>query len=411
MFGFCKPISSKKRFLPFRVLNEDFSFTLYDQADQVIGKDWDKCAKQKGIFLNRQYLKIIEKSLFTKMLCRYVIVYHKGEACGIIYFQVLDFNTGAFTGLIEEKTLSAHKTTLKNYVNAHQNEVLMRLFTCGNNLISGDYGYCFETTINENMAHSILLEITELIAKEDRLKNIISAILIKDFEQVLKPEKLFKEENYTDFSVEPNMVVHVTPGLNSIEDYIQLFSKKYRNRAKSAFKKFEKVEIIDLNAAEVIKLESTIYSLYEAIFNDAKFRLLKLPVNYFSETKTLFENQFFMKGFFLDNQLIAFYSYFLNENEVVEAHYIGMNYELNQPYCLYQNILYDLIRVSISNKARILNLGRTAGEIKTTVGAVPQNLICYIKPQNTFSKLVQKPFIQLLQPIEYIPRNPFKEEG
>ncbi len=116
MFGFCKPISSKKRFLPYRVLNENFSFTLYDKADQISNNDWDTYAKQKGIFLNRAYLKIIEKSLFTKILCRYVIVYNKGEACGIIYFQVLDFNAGAFTGLIDEKSLSAHKTALKKEI-------------------------------------------------------------------------------------------------------------------------------------------------------------------------------------------------------------------------------------------------------------------------------------------------------
>jgi hypothetical protein len=57
-----------------------------------------------------------------------------------------------------------------------------------------------------------------------------------------------------------------------------------------------------------------------------------------------------------------------------------------------------------------VNLGRTASEIKTTVGAKPHELLCYIKPQNTVSKLILKPFMQFLQPTEWIPRNPFKEE-
>jgi hypothetical protein len=44
-------------------------------------------------------------------------------------------------------------------------------------------------------------------------------------------------------------------------------------------------------------------------------------------------------------------------------------------------------------------------------GAKPEDLICYIKPQNTISRLIQKPFISFLQPQPWIPRNPFKEEA
>jgi hypothetical protein len=69
-----------------------------------------------------------------------------------------------------------------------------------------------------------------------------------------------------------------------------------------------------------------------------------------------------------------------------------------------------MIDEAIRNKRTVVNLGRTAAEIKTTVGAKAYDLICYIKPQNTISKLIQKPFISFLQPAEWTPRNPFKEE-
>jgi hypothetical protein len=95
----------------------------------------------------------------------------------------------------------------------------------------------------------------------------------------------------------------------------------------------------------------------------------------------------------------------------LEAHYIGLDYEYNGQFNLYQNVLYGMIDEAIKNKLSKVNLGRTAAEIKTTVGAKPVDLICYIKPQNTISKLIQKPFISYLQPAEWIPRNPFKEES
>ena len=107
---------------------------------------------------------------------------------------------------------------------------------------------------------------------------------------------------------------------------------------------------------------------------------------------------------------IAFSSSFEVEESVLEAHYIGLDYSLNKELELYQNILYDFIGKAVVSGKSHVNLGRTASEIKSTVGAKVQELTCYIKPQNTVSKVILKPFINFLQPGEWIPRNPFKEE-
>jgi hypothetical protein len=298
----------------------------------------------------------------------------------------------------------------ENYIGANKEEVLMRLFTCGNNLVSGDYGFKFSASIKKELAHQLLIEITETIAKEEKLRGTISAILLKDFMKKLEPEEFFEEHKYTDFLVEPNMIVDIPPGVNSIGDYLQLFSKKYRNRAKSILKAGETLEKKNFSADDIVKHQEEIYTLYESVYEKAKFKLLKLPSDYFSETKKLFNDRFFVSGFFHNGTLIAFTSYFLMEGDCLEAHYIGLDYQLNQELDLYQNILYYNIQAAIENKRSKVNLGRTAAEIKTTVGAKAVDLICYTKPQNTISKLIMKPFISFLQPGEWTPRNPFKEE-
>ncbi len=410
MLGFCKPISSKKRFLPQRALAPGFSFCLFEKAEHLPAQEWNALAKHKGIFLHRDYLQIIESSNFAKLMWRYAMVQHEGKACGIVYFQISDFNAGLLADLAEQPSVNKHAAMLKKYVLAHHQETMMRLITCGNNLISGSYGFYFKPEIDEALVHQMVLSLTEIISKEDKLKNTISATLIKDFESPLKPAQIFVKEKYRTFSVEPNMVVDIPSGLNTLDDYIQLFSKKYRNRAKSIFKKFNGIQIKALSTAEVLALNSDIYTLYESIFNEAQFKLMKLPGNYFAACRQHFEDKFFVKGFYLEDKLVAFYSYIINNRGSVEAHYIGLNYEYNLDYCLYQNILYDLIKVAIEHKADKLNLGRTAAEIKTTVGALPQDLICYIKPQNTVFKLIQKPLMTMLEPSAYTPRNPFKEE-
>jgi hypothetical protein len=413
MFTFCKPISSKKRFSPLRKLDDKFSFTLFENASSIVPFEWDQITLLKTIYLEREYLQIIEKCTNSFLKCRYVIVYQNNVPCGVIYFQVIDFRAEIFGDLLGnqiEVEKSHRLKLLKSHIGDDKDKVLMRLFTCGNNLVSGEYGFLFSQNIKKETEHKLVLEITEIVSKEEKLSGAISAILLKDFEKKLEPEELFKGEKYTDFFVEPNLVVDIPSSVKSIQEYILLFSKKYRNRAKSILKTCEALEKRNFTLAEIEANEKEIYKLYESVYNHAKFKLLKLPTNYFSKVKKHFENEFFISGFYLNGKLVAFTSYFLMNDESLEAHYIGFEYDLNLEFDLYQNILYCNINSAIENKKTKVNLGRTAAEIKTTVGAKPVNLICYAKPQNTLSKLILKPFISFLQPSEWTPRNPFKEE-
>ncbi len=329
-----------------------------------------------------------------------------------MYFQVVDFKAGVFGDLLSKQVDSLRSTRMnlfERYIDSNREEVLLRLFTCGNNLVSGEYGFVFDKKIPGKTAGELVLEITDLISREEKLRGTISAVLIKDFHKPLQPGKLLEDEKFTRFLVEPNLVIELPKGLNSLTDYTALFSKKYRNRAKAIFKSLGHVEARYLDTDEIRSLEAEMYTLYESIFDRARFKLLKLPRHYFSEVKHLFGNDFIVKGFFAENQLIGFASCFVMPDKTLEAHYIGFDYDLNSVHDLYQNILYTMIDEGIRQHCRCVNLGRTAAEIKTTVGARPQELLCYIKPQNTISRLIQKPFISFLQPAPWTPRNPFKE--
>ncbi|PBQ31878.1 hypothetical protein CNR22_08880 [Sphingobacteriaceae bacterium] len=414
MFSFCKPVSSKKRFLPFRKINEEFSFSLMESADVIPVADWEAITLKKTTFLEKEYLKIVERSGHTKLTCRYAIVYQHKKPCGVIYFQIADFKAEVFGDIMDqqvENLKSKRMNLFERYIDKNKNEVLLRLFTCGNNLNSGEYGFRFSKTLKEETANELLLEITDLVSKEEKLRGTISAILLKDFEKALEPDSLFASEKYSQFFVEPNMIVDIPSNIHSIAEYIELFSKKYRNRARSIFKNAASLEIRELNAEEIKKQEKEMYRLYGEIFANAKFKLIKLPEDYFSSVKAIYPETFTVTGFFHEGALVAFASSFVMEDNSLEAHYIGFDYSLNHQFDLYQNILYLMISEGIKHKQTKINLGRTAAEIKTTVGAKAENLICYIKPQNTISRIIQKPFISFLQPAEWIPRNPFKEEN
>lgn len=411
---FCRTYNDKRRKRPQRKLEGDYTFTFYGSKVEVIPSEWEKVCENNNFFMCLSYLETIEKLHAPTITSRYVIIYKKKEPVFIAYFQVVDFKADVFGELIQSQINEVQSKRLKvfdKYVDKYKDEVIMRLVTCGNNFESGEHGFAYKDKISREEAFHLLEKINEVISKEEKLSGTIGATMLKDFYKAGLPKtKTLEENKYVEFAVDPDMVIEFAEGINNVTDYIATFSKKYRNRAKGILKAGAGLVKKDLSEQEVKKHNKQIFKLYENVFSHAKFKLVKLAENYFYELKKAFPDRFFVTGYFLEDKLVGFDSgYFLPGNKL-EAHYIGLDYEVNKEHELYQNILYHYIEIALSKKQKQLDLGRTAAEIKSTVGAKANELVCYLKPQNTLSNIILKPFINFLEPAEWVPRNPFKEE-
>jgi len=410
---FCRTYMEQRRKRKQRKLDDHHTFTFYDSILAVNPFEWQTLCDKKKFFLGREYLTLLERLHEGSIGMRYVIVYKKKQPVFAVYFQVIDFTAHVFGDLVAAQISELQSRRLKlfdKYISKYKDEVIMRLVTCGNNFVSGEHGFVYDD-IKKEEAFYLLHKVTELISREEKLRGTISATLIKDFyKRSLPKTKLLEEEKFIEFTVEPNMIVNIPAGVKSVNEYIATFSKKYRNRAKGIFKAGAAIEKRNLTIEEVKKYSKQIYKLYDHVFSNAKFKLVKLSEEYFYQMKKMFPETFFITGYFLDGKLVAFDSGYYLEGDELEAHYIGFDYAINKEYDLYQNILYNFIEAAIRSGKKHINLGRTAAEIKSTVGAKAHDLVCYIKPQNTVSKVILKPFISFLQPTEWVPRNPFKEE-
>ena len=88
---------------------------------------------------------------------------------------------------------------------------------------------------------------------------------------------------------------------------------------------------------------------------------------------------------------------------------MGMDEGKCKPIHLYQHMLYDVISHGMENRFHRLHFGRTAPEIKSTVGAVPSPMYGYVKHFSpAFNYLMVRTFTARLKPKEYIIRDPFK---
>jgi predicted transcriptional regulator len=71
-------------------------------------------------------------------------------------------------------------------------------------------------------------------------------------------------------------------------------------------------------------------------------------------------------------------------------------------------MLYDYIEIAIQKKIKTLNFGRTASEIKSSVGATPQDLTMYLRHKKSITNRILKLFLQRVQPTPFQQKIPFK---
>jgi hypothetical protein len=185
-------------------------------------------------------------------------------------------------------------------------------------------------------------------------------------------------------------------------------SSKYRKKAVSTIKQGAALERRSLTAAEIEVSFDKIQQLYSNVTNKAKVRLNHFDTTYFIQLKLQLQDDFELIGYYLEGELLGFNTTLYWDNNC-EAHSIGMNYDFNAPYALYQNMLYDQVRSAITKKKSKLILGRTAMEMKSNFGAEPYEMCCYVRHSGQLINKALKPVFNYIKQTEWTQRRPFKE--
>lgn len=392
----------------------DYAFSLYNSVTKVNQSDWLSIAELGSPFLNIPYLSALENKHPENMCFYYATIYKKSEPVAITYFQLVNFSADTFQSFIspESSEYTCPLTSyLKKYLTSHLiknvSKTNVRLLICGNTFISGEHGLSCKSGINKAEIFDVLADVIYDINQEEKPKGKISAVLVKDFYDAAKSNAdELKEFKYHDFLVEPNMIVTIS--WPTFDEYLNAMSKKYRNRAKTILKKGAELQKVYFSAEDIEQNASKIQVLYNNVHLKATFRMASLTSDYFVEMKRTLKDKFCFMAYYQNEELVGFRTSFIL-NDSIEAHFIGLNYEINKEIELYQNILYDYIKEAIENGFPNLCLGRTAAEIKSTVGAEAYQLICYVRHLNPLSNHLIKPFIDSIKTTDWVPRNPFKE--
>ena len=276
---------------------------------------------------------------------------------------------------------------------------------CGNVFLSGGHGI---STAENGSKKDIYSEIGTALDAVAANTKPMHAIFIKDFQLAsLVHTQSFLNFGYSEIKVEPNMIIQLKPEWKNFEEYKNILKSKYRVKANKADSKSSILETRLFSSKDLETYKHELQALYQNTIDKASFNAQVLNLDTYSQLSTSLKDNFIVKGYFLENRLVGFLTALVNDNKL-DAHFIGLDYELNKSHAIYPRILNDYVRIGIEKQVSSINLGRTASEIKTTIGANSIELSCYIKHKNPFLNSLIKPFLRRIKIKEFKQHSPFK---
>jgi hypothetical protein len=399
-----------------KILHQSGVSAAFFESASLLPAAWNLTAPGHNLLLHQDYLLALEQNPPKGMRFGYLMFFRQGQPIGVAALQVLHFK--ADQSLSQDEDVRDGRDTCffrafgKYLRSLVASQVEFTTIVCGSLLVTGEHGFYFKPGAISDSDLPSVVEKGVLYAQEEFAKRGMKpeVTFVKDFFEN-KSDKIngLRRMGYNEFCVQPNMILDIPPHWHTFDDYLHDLSSKYRVRARRAFKKMEGVERCDLSEKQIWAYNDRIFELYQHVADNADFNVIQLHPDYLLGLKQHLGDRFRMTGYFLDKQLIGFCTTIHNPIEL-EAHFLGYDPGENTHRQLYLNMLYDIIREGIEAGCQRINFARTALEIKSSVGAVPHQMYCYIRHRNSFANRFLKPLLDYLAPDnDWEPRHPFRK--
>lgn len=371
-------------------------YPFVDLIDPVVFKELNT---DKNVYFSKSFLKAFERSN-PQIEFKYITIADaEKKTIALAVVQVISLSVEGTLKNIKVASL-IRKLLGLFFCNEH-----IKILFCGNVFLSGEHGIrCSDGVSKDEIMSQIGIALDAVAANTKPLH----AIFIKDFkEESLKNTRQFLKFGYSEINVEPNMIVQLDPKWKTFEDYKNILKSKYRVKANKADSSSSSLKSRLFTEHDFETYKEELQALYQNTIDNASFNAQVLNLNTYIHLRASFKDDFIVKAYFLEDKLVGFLTALVNKN-TLDAHFIGLDYRLNKSHAIYPRILNDYVRLGIEKQVSSIDLGRTASEIKTTIGAIPLELSCYIKHKNPFLNSLIKPFFRRIKIKEFKQHSPFK---
>ncbi|MBR9915165.1 MAG: GNAT family N-acetyltransferase [Algicola sp.] len=369
---------------------------------------WDQLSVQ-DLFLKSKFLKALEDSSPSNISPYYVGVFSSEVLVGIVILQRVEmYMDDVFRKTSNQFFKRCGKFFLKKIVKGNA-------LIVGNLMHTGQHGLFYDSdSISQDEFLQQVSKSIKILSQQikETTRKKIRIVAFKDYfekDPIHRNLAFFKTERLYKAQVQPNMIFDIKHTWQSPADYVSAFNKKYRRRYKTARKKCQDLTRQELSLEDIKNSSDQLYRLYENVSDNAGINSFKLHQQHFLHMKLQLGGAFKVFGYFLEKQLVGFYTLILNGRDL-ETYFLGYDQKLQHQYQMYLNMLFDMAFFGIEHQFERVIYARTAMEIKSSIGAEPFPMHIYVKHTNSvIANTVLKLIVKYGNPIrEWEERHPFR---
>lgn len=391
---------------PLNCQPKNYSHSYYSKIEAISEEIWNDLDCEKNSYFHRDFLKSMEKNHPEIQFYSHILfdIHHK--ACAFFTFQIIDFEINSIKNNFELFIKKIQKMASK--IPFFPSSSPLKILIVGNAFVSGEHGFFIKDSFDKKaVLKAFSKAILQFTTTQNQLK--IDAILYKDFKnESLAITSLFKKYQFKQFSVEPNMVLRINPNWKNFDDYLAALKTKFRVKAKKALQLSADLKTVPITSENCEEQLLKMKDLYQKVSSNAGFNLANFNVETYKDLKRAFGENYLIQSYWKEDKMVGFLSGMI-ANHSLDAHFVGIDYSLNKQQAIYQRMLYDYIKIGIDKNITILNFGRTASEIKSSVGAIPQDLTIYFRHKKRITNRILHLFLQRVQPTAFQQKFPFKD--
>lgn len=377
-----------------------FSAKILNTVNAITAEQWQSLNCLDNTYFTPEFLEVYETSN-PNIDFRYILILEDNKAIAIANIQIIDLGIDA---ILKNIKISER---LKKIIDFFMCKNVLRIMFCGNIFLSGEHGIFLKKGVDKHQVFSAITKAIKELSITKELKPL-HAIFVKDFyADSLHITDELKKYGYASMPVEPNMILKINSNWLSFDDYKADLKSKYRVKVNKADKTSSVLTVKHFSEDDFANHKDELQLLYENTIANANFNAQVLDLDTYIKLRALYKDDFIVKAYFYENKLVGFLSALINESHL-DAHFIGLNYDLNRECAIYPRILNDYVKLGIQHNVSQINFGRTASEIKSTIGAKPENLMCYIRHKRKSVNRLLKPFFSKVQIKGFKEHYPFK---
>lgn len=375
----------------------DIEVTYYTSIQKVPEIVFERLVCKDTFYFNTDFLQAFEEAN-PKIEYGYLVLSQNKEVISLAILQRMN----VLIDNAQEQLPSSERLarSLQCYISARK----IHTIVCGNVFLSGNYGVLIKEGIPKGPVYKKIAQEIKTVHTQKKA----SVFFFKDFvDQELSAVSEVESCQFQSFAVAPNMRLKIRAAWTDFDQYKDALKSKYRVKVNKADKKSSALTVQSFNAEDIDTYRKELQQLYSNITDRALFKPINLEIETYRLLKIRFRESVLINTYWYENRIVGFATAFKVNNRL-DAHFIGIEYSLNKQLSIYPRILNDYVRLGIQMKVEEVNFGRTSSEIKSTLGAIPEHLTCYVRHRRTVANLLFKPLVRQIKMEAYKQHTPFK---